>query len=74
MIKKTEAQFEQIVSANCDCCGGKIDVNFGNLTDHLAIGGYRDGKLLEAVVCIKCMDEKFGFVNIQKRESTIGYC
>lgn len=74
MIKKTEAQFEQIVSANCDCCGGKIDVNFGDLGDHVSIGGHKNGKLLEAIVCIKCLDEKLNFIKISEKVNTIGYC
>jgi len=74
MIEKREAQFEQIVGATCDCCGDKIKANFGNLEDHLLIGGYSKSKILEAIVCIKCMDEKLGFINIQKKANTIGYC
>ena len=74
MIEKTPAQFERITKAICDCCGEDIKVNFGSLGDHMKIGGYQNGKILEAVVCIKCMEEKFTFVNIQKKENTIGYC
>lgn len=40
MIKKTEAKFEQIESATCDCCGQPIKVQFGHMEDHLSIGGY----------------------------------
>lgn len=74
MIKKNEAQFEQITSATCDCCNQTIKVTWGNLEDHMKIGGYQNGKILEAVVCIKCMEEKFSFVKIQKRDNPIGYC
>lgn len=75
MLEKTPAQTEHIKKATCDCCGGPIKVDFlGHIEDHVAIGGYRDGKLLEAEVCIKCMDEKLGFINIRKKENTIGYC
>ncbi len=74
MIKKSENQFEQIQSAECDCCGKGIEVNLGNLTDHLRIGGYQDGKLLDAIVCIPCVEEKLQFINIQKNNNTIGYC
>lgn len=74
MIHKTPTQFEQITSAECDSCGEKIPVNFGELTAHVKIGGHHEGKLLDAIVCIKCMNEKMGFINIQKKDSTIGYC
>jgi len=74
MIEKTPAQFEQVKGATCDCCGEKIKANWGNLEDHLLIGGYHNGKILEAIVCIKCMEEKLSFINIQKKENTIGYC
>jgi hypothetical protein len=75
MIHKTDTMFEKITGATCDCCGDKIKVNYnGDLPDHLIIGGYMDGMNLEAVVCTKCVNDKFGFVNIQKRRSRIGYC
>jgi hypothetical protein len=74
MITKRPAQFEEIEKATCDCCGREIKVAFGHLDDHLAIGGYEDGKLLEAIVCIPCVKEKLQFINIQKKDSTIGYC
>lgn len=74
MIKKTETQFEHVQSAECDCCGKSIQVNYGRISDHLSIGGYQDGKLLEAIVCIPCVEEKLQFINIQKKNNTIGYC
>lgn len=74
MIKTQSSQSEKILEATCDCCGNQIPVQFGNLTDHLRIGGYHDGKLLDAIVCIKCMEEKLSFIKIQKKENTIGYC
>lgn len=74
MINKSNTQFEQIISATCDCCNQTIKVNFGSIEDHMKIGGYQDGKILEAIVCIQCMEEKFNFVNIQKVNNTIGYC
>lgn len=74
MIKKTDAQIEHITEAICDCCGQNIPVNFGHISDHLRIGGYSQGKLLDAIVCIKCMDEKLSFIKIQKKNNPIGYC
>lgn len=74
MIQKTNTQFENIVSANCDCCGEPIKVQFGRIDDHMSIGGYKDGKILEAIVCIKCMEEKFSDVKIQQKTNTLGYC
>lgn len=74
MIKRQSSQEERILEATCDCCGTNIMDMYGRLNDHLKIGGYRDRKLLEAIVCIKCMDEKLGFINIQRKENTIGYC
>lgn len=74
MIHKTEAQQEFITGATCDCCGQPIKANFGHLEDHMTIGGYHNGKLLEAVVCIKCMEEKLSFIKIARKDSTIGYC
>jgi hypothetical protein len=74
-VERTEAMFSRVKSATCDCCGENIKLNIiGELPDHLEIGGYRDGLLLNAIVCTKCMDEKLNFINIQKRRSTIGYC
>jgi len=46
----------------------------GELPEHVDIGGYRDGLLLSAIVCTKCMDEKLNFIDIQRRRSTIGDC
>lgn len=75
MIKTNHIGFEKITEATCDCCGKEIKLNMiGNLEDHLTIGGNYKGQLLEAIVCIPCMEEKFSFVNIQKKFSTIGYC
>ena len=76
MIKKTEATFERITGATCDCCGNDIPFmnKYNGLDDHLTIGGRHNGKILEAVVCIKCMEEKLSFINIQRRDNTIGYC
>lgn len=74
-VERTETMFSRIKSATCDCCGENIKLNMiGELPDHLGIGGYRDGLLLSAIVCTSCMDEKLGFIDIQKRRSTIGYC
>ena len=56
MIEKTPAQFEQITKVTCDCCGEDIKVNFGSIEDHMKIGGYQNDKILEVVVCIKCME------------------
>jgi len=74
-ILKESSREERIVSAVCDCCGDKIKLNmFGDLPDHVTIGGYRDGLMLSAIVCIDCMDTKLNTINITKRKSTIGYC
>lgn len=74
MIKKNDAQIEQIIEATCDCCGQNIPIKFGQISDHLRIGGYSEGKLLDAIVCINCMNEKLSFINIQKKNNTLGYC
>ncbi|MEK6829040.1 MAG: hypothetical protein AABY15_02855 [Nanoarchaeota archaeon] len=75
MIEKTEAQFEHIKKATCDSCGENIPLNVvGQLPDHVKIGGHHEGKLLEAIVCIKCMEDKLSFIKIQSRENIIGYC
>lgn len=74
MIEKTEAQFETILGAKCDCCGEPIKVSFGRIDDHMMIGGYSEGKLLEAIVCIPCVKKKMDFINIKYKENTIGYC
>lgn len=75
MIKKNETQFERIIEAKCDSCGNNIKVDMvGRLEDHLLIGGYKNGKILEAIVCIPCVKEKMSFINIQERNNTVGYC
>ena len=74
-IKIKPVEFEKIIEATCDCCGKPIKVDLiGRLEDHLIIGGNYRGKLLDAIVCIPCMEEKMSFINIQKKDSTIGYC
>ena len=74
-VERTETMFSRIKSATCDCCGEDIKLNIiGELPDHVEISGYRDGLLLSAIVCTKCMDEKLGFIDIQKRRSTVGNC
>lgn len=74
MISRTSPQPEIITKVTCDCCGNDITFQFRNIGDHMSIGGYQDGKILEAIVCIKCMEEKFKFVNIQRYDNTIGHC
>lgn len=74
MIKKTQFASEHIAEAICDCCGKNMLSKFHGLGDHMTIGGYQNGKHLEAVVCIPCMEEKFTFVKIHKVDNTIGYC
>jgi len=74
MIEKREAQLETIIGAKCDCCNEPIKVTFGRLDEHMSIGGYADGKILEAIVCIPCMKTKLSFINIAYKENTIGYC
>lgn len=74
MIKKQPFYGERTLSAYCDCCEVDIMDKYGRLEDHVKIEGYRDGKLLEAVVCIKCVDEKLGFIKIQQYRNTIGDC
>lgn len=75
-VTKTEQQFEQVVRAECDNCGCDIKVQFGHMEDHMKIGGYHDGKLLEAVVCVPCMImiEDMTNLKIKRRGSTIGHC
>ncbi len=74
-IKFIPMEFDRIVEATCDCCGKPIKVDLiGRLEDHLTIGGNCKGKLLDAIVCIPCMEEKLTFINIQKKVSTIGHC
>lgn len=78
MIKIKPAERERIMEARCDICGHDIP-NRGScfedmLEDHMIIGGYQDGKTLEAIVCIKCMEEKLSFIKIQRRDNTIGFC
>jgi len=74
MIKTKQPQLEQMIEATCDSCGNQIPIQFGNLADHLRIGGHHNGKLLDGIVCIKCMEEKLGFIKIQRNTNTIGYC
>ncbi len=76
MIHRTNFKHVEITSADCDCCGRPIKKTGwqDSLEDHLIIGGYENGKLLEAIVCIPCMKEKFGFVKIQRKDNTIGWC
>jgi len=75
MIKIKPVEFEKIIEATCDCCNKPIKVDLvGRLEDHLIIGGHYRGKLLDAIVCIPCMEEKLSFINIQKKDSTVGYC
>jgi len=75
MIKFKPVNFDKLIEANCDSCGDKIKLDVvGNLTDHVMIGGKKDGLSLEAIVCIKCMEEKMSFINIQKKNNRIGYC
>lgn len=77
MIRRQYATEERILGATCDCCGADIKLNRyygGGLDDHLMIGGFQGGKILEAIVCIKCMEEKLGFINIQRKNSSIGFC
>ena len=67
MIKIKPVEFEKIIEATCDCCNKPIKVDLiGRLEDHLIIGGHYRGKLLDAIVCIACMEEKLAFINIQK--------
>lgn len=67
--------FKQIVEASCDCCGEKIPLTIlGDLTDHLIISGYEDGKLLDAVVCKTCIQKLDSFIQIKRKDNTIGYC
>lgn len=74
-IVKKESIFPKIESATCDCCKKEIKLNmFGELPDHAMIGGYKNGLLLEAIICIDCLEEKFSFVDIKEYNSTIGYC
>lgn len=74
MIKKTDFQSEHITSATCDCCGKDMLDRMGFMGDHMTIGGHQNSKHLEAVVCIQCMEEKLNFINIQRKDNTIGYC
>jgi hypothetical protein len=74
MINKSNTQFEQVISATCDCCNESIKVNYGSIEDHVKIGGYQNGQILEAIVCIKCMEEKLSFINIKRKDNTLGYC
>ena len=74
MIKKTDFQSEHITSATCDCCGKDMLDRLGFMGDHMTIGGHQNGQHLEAVVCIPCMEEKLSFINIQRKNNTIGYC
>lgn len=74
MIKKTEFHSEHITSATCDCCGKDMLDRLGFMGDHMTIGGHQNGQHLEAVVCIPCMEEKLSFINIQRKNNTIGYC
>ena len=53
---------------------GQWSDGIGEGFDHLEIKGYRDGLMLSAIVCTKCMDDKLSFINIEKRRSTIGNC
>ncbi len=74
MIKFKPDEFGKITEAICDCCKNKIKINLiGKLEDHLIISGYSKGKLLDAIICIPCMEEKLNFINIQKRNNTTGY-
>lgn len=76
MIKKTRTQFPVIQEATCDCCGANIEIHrAGNwLMDHMSISGYQNGEDLSAIICIKCMEEKLGFINIRKTPFTTGHC
>lgn len=74
-IKFKPNELNKVLEATCDCCGQPIKTSFvGELEDHLTIGGHHKGKLLDAIVCIPCMEEKLSFINIQKKNNTIGYC
>lgn len=74
MIKKQSYQDDKIIEAKCDCCDEKISIKYGYIDDHLELSGYKNGKLIEAIVCIKCMESKLKFINIQFKDNTIGYC
>lgn len=75
MIKKKPIEFNRIIEVTCDCCGKEMPLDLlGNLPDHVMIGGKKDGMGLDAIVCIPCMEEKMGFINIQKVDNKIGYC
>lgn len=74
MIKTKQPKLEQVIEASCDICENQIPTQFGHITDHLRIGGYHKGQLLDGIVCIKCMEEKLGFINIQRKNNTLGYC
>ena len=74
-IVKKESIFDQIESATCDCCNKEIKLNMiGQLPDHATIGGYKNGLLLEAIICVDCLEDKLKFVNIKEYRSRIGYC
>jgi hypothetical protein len=67
--------FLQIVEATCDCCKEKISLTIlGDLTDHLIISGYEDGKLLDAIICKNCIQKLDSFIQIKRKDNTIGYC
>lgn len=75
MIEYSAETFRRVIKATCDCCGEEIKKNMiGQLEDHLVIGGHEKGKLLDAVVCLPCVEEKMSFINIQRINCTIGYC
>lgn len=75
MIKKNKISYDEILEATCDCCGKQLKLDLlGRVEDHMTIGGYQNGKILEAVVCVPCMTEKLTFITIAKRDSTIGNC
>jgi hypothetical protein len=67
--------FKIIVEASCDCCKQKIPLTIlGELTDHLIISGYEEGKLLDAIICNDCIQKLDSFIQIKRKDNTIGYC
>ena len=75
-IEKSKEMFERITGAKCDCCGEDMPVNRfnGTLPEHMILSGYKGNKILEAIICKKCVDEKLSFININSKDNTIGYC
>lgn len=75
MIKKKEAQPEQILEATCDCCDKPLKIDFlGTVEDHMTLRGFKSGKILEAVICHPCLEKKLSFIKVTKSDSTIGNC